>query len=166
MGSRHRAEVHAGRSSAVGRQRAMAARTLSLVLVVAGGWLGASGCSALSHRKPQNSSCAPPAYELQAGTVSAGNGSCAGRLSPPTQVTVQVGERFTVKVSAEADGTLDYPAPVPANANVRLLGHKGAVFAFRAVSRGEVDLRAVGTLFCPGANRQLSACTVLAVQVK
>jgi len=78
---------------------------------------------------------------------------------------VQLGERFTVKVAAEANGMLDYPVPVPTNMDVIILGQKGAVITFRAISRGEVDLRASGTPFCPGTPTGPASCTVLIVNV-
>lgn len=156
-----------------------------LFAIVAGG-LALAGCSStapgttgepttaetstsLSSGSPSKSgratSCGIP-YEFNANGSVVNSGSCAGRLGPTApEVTVKLGERFSVQVAHDTSGTPTFPIPQPSNGAVELVGHAGSNAAYAAASPGNVDLEAHDTPYCSATNPNPGTCAVLIVHV-
>jgi hypothetical protein len=156
-----------------------------LVAIVAGG-LAVAGCSSTAPAtksapttaetsasqasgSPSTSggttSCGIP-YEFNVNGSAVNSGSCAGRLGPTTpEVTVKVGERFSVQIAHDAGGTPTFPIPQPSNAAVDLAAHAGSNATYAAVSPGDVDLQAQDTPYCSATNPNPGTCAVLIVHV-
>lgn len=156
-----------------------------LVAIVAGG-LALEGCSStaprttsapttaetsmsLSSGSPSTSgrstSCGIP-YEFNMNGSAVNSGSCAGQLGPTApEVTIKVGERFSVQVAHDASGTPTFPIPQPSNGAVELIAHAGSNATYAAVSPGKVNLEAHDTPYCSATNPNPATCAVLIVHV-
>jgi hypothetical protein len=94
------------------------------------------------------------------------SGTCAALLPPtPPQLTVRLGERFSVQIAHEQDGRLDFPVPVPITDAVRMLGRSGATATYTAQSLGTVTLIARHTESCLKTNPHIGTCPALDVRV-
>jgi hypothetical protein len=156
-----------------------------LVAIVAGG-LAVAGCSSTAPAtksapttaetstsqasgSPSTSggatSCGIP-YEFNVNGSAVNSGSCAGQLGPTApEVTVKVGERFSVQIAHDAGGTPTFPIPQPSNRAVDLVAHAGSNATYVAVSPGDVDLQAHDTPYCSATNPNPGTCAVLIVHV-
>ena len=156
-----------------------------LVAIVAGG-LAVAGCSSTAPRtksapttaetstsrsggSPSTSggttSCGIP-YEFNVNGNAVNSGSCAGQLGPTApEVTVKVGERFSVQIAHDASGTPTFPIPQPSTGAVDLVAHAGSNATYAAVSPGNVDLQAHDTPYCSATNPNPGTCAVLIVRV-
>lgn len=94
------------------------------------------------------------------------SGSCAGQLGPAApEVTIKIGERFSVQVAHDAGGTPTFPIPQPSNGAVELIAHAGSNATYAAVSPGTVNLEAHDTPYCSATNPNPGTCAVLIVHV-
>ncbi len=87
--------------------------------------------------------------------------------SHPPQVQVHPGQRFTVLVAGNRNGTQvtrAFPVPKPTNSVLVITDVHGQTVRYQARTRGTVRLK-VRSQYCP-SNPKVSTCSVLAVSVR
>jgi hypothetical protein len=80
-------------------------------------------------------------------------------------VTVHRGDTFSLLITHEVSGALDFPVPQPNSPAVQLLSLNHATATYRAVQAGRALLVAYHTEFCLGIDPKVGNCPVLAVRV-
>jgi hypothetical protein len=131
-----------------------------IALVVLGGLAGlAAGCGTTT----RVNNCGP-AYTFSFHQfVSEG---CGGVIpTKPPAVTVHRGETFSVQITSEQSGALDFPLPQPTGPAVQLLSLDHGTATYRAVQTGRALLVAYHTQFCFRIDPKVGNCAALAVRV-
>jgi hypothetical protein len=178
--------MHGHREPLGGLQRLTVMMSSRLLVAIVAGGLAVAGCTSTapatksapttadtapsqSSGSPSTSgratSCGIP-YQFTVNGRVVNSGSCAGQLGPTApEVTVKVGERFSLQVAHDASGTPTFPTPQPSNGAVDLVGHAGSNATYEAVSPGNADLQAHDTPYCSATNPNPGTCAVLIVHV-
>jgi hypothetical protein len=145
------------------RARSAATRLVACVTVAA----ALAGCGATSSTSTSSganaTTCGTP-YTFTVGGQKVLAGSCAGLLPkhPPT-VKVRAGERFSVVVVSNANGTRAAPVPKPTGSAVVITQVHGNTVGYQAKTAGLSDLT-VRSAQCP-TDPKVSTCSVLMVSV-
>ena len=84
---------------------------------------------------------------------------CAGTIGPnaPT-LTIHVGERFSVRITHERNGTLDFPLPTSSNSVVARRGRRGATLYYQGVQIGQGALLSRDSKLCAGHDPRQGSC--------
>jgi hypothetical protein len=78
---------------------------------------------------------------------------------------IRGGERFSIRISSEENGTLDFPVPTPVGTAVRFVGRRQTIAEYVAQSLGRARLLARHTRFCLGIDPEIGSCTTFIVDV-
>ena len=129
----------------------------------------AAGCGSSNHAadRLKATTCGTPytfSFSSHSPVIS---GSCAGLLPRvPPAVMIHLGERFSVLITSNMDGTLAFPVPAPNASAIEIISRSGATVAYRGSSVGTASLVAHHTRFCEALDPRVGSCAVLKVRVE
>lgn len=123
-----------------------------------------AGCASGTHASPRATTCGIPYTFRAPDHRSVESGSCAGLITP-TSLTIRRGQRFSVEITHEQDGRLDFPIPRPTTPAIKIRSRSGSAVTYQAVSTGTARLVAHHTQFCARLDPQVGNCTALVVHI-
>lgn len=150
--------------------RSAGAMLLVLLLAGCGAGAGSPGgpptpAQTHTHTLVGATTCGTP-YTFEADGTTVSSGSCAGLISAtPPRLTVRRGERFSVEITHEQNGRLDFPVPQPTSGAVSLVGRHGPRANYVGHALGTARLVAHRTRFCENIDPRIGNCAALAVRV-
>jgi hypothetical protein len=124
-----------------------------------------AGCGSAKRETTAGGSTCAYAYILHIGSTEVESSSCAGLIPPhPLKVSVRLGEKFSVEVLHEENGSLDLPVLSPVGRAVTQVQRQGASIVYVGRSLGTSRLVARHTGACL-AKATDSSCVAFTVSV-